>query len=50
MPSGSKGLFPGAGGFEVENGATGGAVALLSIPFADAGTTAVAGERQPWTA
>ncbi len=45
-----EGLFPGAGGVQVENGATGGAVALLSIPFADAGTTAVAGERQPWTA
>ena len=44
------GLFPQAGGFRVENGETGGTVALLSIPFADAGTTAVAGERQPWTA
>jgi len=38
-----RSLFPGASGFRVENGATGGAVALLSIPFADAETTAVAG-------
>jgi two-component system, LytTR family, sensor kinase len=45
-----QGLFPGNGEFRVENGATGGAVALLSLPFADAETTAVAGERQPWTA
>ncbi len=45
-----QGLFPGDGGFRMENGATGGAVALLSLPFADAETTAVAGEREPWTA
>ncbi len=45
-----QGLFPGDGAFRMENGATGGAVALLSLPFADAETTAVAGERQPWTA
>jgi len=44
-----QGLFPGNGGFRMENGATGGAVALLSLPFADAETTAVAGECQPWT-
>jgi two-component system LytT family sensor kinase len=44
------GLFPEAGGFKLENGATGGAVALLSVPFADAETTAVAWEREPWTA
>jgi LytS/YehU family sensor histidine kinase len=36
-------LFPGACAFHVENGATGGAVARLSIPFADAETTAMAG-------
>ncbi len=45
-----QGLFPGDGGLRMENGATGGAIALLSMPFADAETTAVAGERQPWTA
>jgi signal transduction histidine kinase len=45
-----QGLFPGDGGFRMENGATGGAVALLSLPFADAETTAVAVEREPWTA
>jgi signal transduction histidine kinase len=45
-----QGLFPGDGGFRMENGATGGAIALLSMPFADAETTAVAGEPQPWTA
>jgi signal transduction histidine kinase len=45
-----QGLFPGDGEFRMENGATGGAIALLSLPFADAETTAVAGERQPWTA
>lgn len=44
------GLFQGDGAFRMENGATGGAVAMLSIPFADADTTAVAGELQPWTA
>ncbi len=36
------GLFPGTSRFVMENGATGGAIALLSVPFADAGTTAVA--------
>jgi LytS/YehU family sensor histidine kinase len=45
-----QGLFPGSGGLTMENGATGGAVALLSLPFADAETTAVAVEREPWTA
>jgi signal transduction histidine kinase len=45
-----QGLFPGAGGLRMENGATGGAVALLSLPFADSETTAVAVEREPWTA
>jgi len=45
-----QGLFPGVGGFRMENGATGGAVALLSLPFADAETTAVAVEHDPWTA
>ena len=45
-----QGLFPGSGGLRMENGATGGAVALLSLPFADAETTAVAEEREPWTA
>jgi len=45
-----QGLFRGDGGFRLENGATGGAVAILSIPFADAETTAVAAEREPWTA
>jgi signal transduction histidine kinase len=44
-----QGLFPGNGALRMENGATGGAVALLSMPFADAETTAVAGEREPWT-
>ncbi len=37
-----RGLFPGTARFEMENGATGGALALLSVPFADAETTAVA--------
>ena len=45
-----QGLFPGSGGLRMENGATGGAVALLSLPFADAETTAVAEERERWTA
>jgi two-component system, LytTR family, sensor kinase len=45
-----QGLFQGDGGLRIENGATGGAVAMLSIPFADAETTAVALEPQPWTA
>jgi two-component system, LytTR family, sensor kinase len=35
-------LFPETGRFEMVNGATGGAVALLTVPFADAATTAVA--------
>ncbi len=43
-------LFPGTGGIRVENGPTGGAVAVLSVPFADAGTTAIAEEWQTWTA
>jgi two-component system, LytTR family, sensor kinase len=45
-----QGLFQGDGGFRLENGPTGGAVAILSIPFADAETTAVAAERESWTA
>jgi hypothetical protein len=45
-----QGLFPGSSDFRMENGATGGAVALLSLPFADAETTAGVGERQSWTA
>jgi two-component system, LytTR family, sensor kinase len=45
-----QGLFPGSGGLRMENGATGGAVALLSLPFADAETTALAEERERWTA
>ncbi len=44
-----RGLFPGSGGLRVENGATGGAVAQLWFPFADAETTAFSAERQPWT-
>ncbi len=45
-----RGLFPGTGGFEMQNGATGGAVAVLSLPFADAETTALGGDRLSWTA
>jgi two-component system, LytTR family, sensor kinase len=45
-----RGLFPADGGFAVENGATGGAVALLWFPFADAETTAISLERPAWTA
>jgi two-component system, LytTR family, sensor kinase len=45
-----QGLYPSECGFRMENGATGGAVALLSIPFADAETTAIAAECQPWMA
>jgi LytS/YehU family sensor histidine kinase len=44
------GLFPGEGGLELRDGATGGAVALLSIPFADVRTTAMGLESQTWTA
>jgi LytS/YehU family sensor histidine kinase len=45
-----RGLFPGQWEFELRNGTTGGAVALLSIPFADATTTGMDLECQPWTA
>ncbi len=37
-----RALFPGSSGLRVESGATGGAVAVLSLPFADAVTTAIA--------
>jgi len=43
-------LFPGSAALEMSNGATGGAVALLSIPFLDGDTTVYAGEMEPWTA
>jgi two-component system, LytTR family, sensor kinase len=45
-----RGLFSPEFGFELQNGATGGAVALLSIPFADARTTGMGLESQRWTA
>jgi signal transduction histidine kinase len=45
-----RSLFPAHGGFVLENGATGGAVAQLWFPFADADTTGISLERQPWTA
>ncbi len=41
------GLYAGQCGFELQNGAAGGAVALLSVPLADARTTAMAAEWQP---
>jgi two-component system LytT family sensor kinase len=44
-----RGLFPAQGGFVLENGATGGAVARLWFPFADADTTDISLERRPWT-
>ncbi len=37
-----RALFPGSSGLRVESGATGGAVAVLSVPFAAAETTAIA--------
>ncbi len=45
-----RSLFPAHGAFVLENGATGGAVAQLWFPFADADTTGISLERQPWTA
>lgn len=38
-----RGLFPGTSGLAVENGPCGGTVVLLSMPYADAETTAIAG-------
>jgi signal transduction histidine kinase len=43
------GLFPGECGLELRDGPTGGTVALLSIPFADAETTGMGQENQRWT-
>jgi two-component system, LytTR family, sensor kinase len=45
-----RGLFPGESGLELQDSATGGAVALLSIPFADAQTTGMGVENHTWTA